>query len=60
MKSTRYVTKTEFDWLTKRKAEEEFRRKEEETANAAAKKAGKKDAKPKKPEDGSLLTDRLP
>lgn len=51
MKSIKYVTKTEYEWLVKRKAEEEARRREEEALAAANKKGGKKDAKGKKPED---------
>ena len=59
MKNIKYVTKSEFEWLTKKKAEEEAHRREEEALAAAAKKGGKKDAKGKKP-DESIKEDKPP
>lgn len=50
MKNVKYVTKTEYDWLIKKRAEEEAKRREEEAlaaAAAASKKAPKKDNKKK-------------
>lgn len=50
MKNVRYVTKTEYDWLVKKRAEDEAKRREEEAlaaAAAASKKAPKKDNKKK-------------
>lgn len=60
MKNIKYVTKSEYEWLVKRKAEEEVRRKEEETLAAANKKGAKKDSKAKKGDEALGVFDKPP